>query len=64
MFSGSKCAERWIDINFWSHQVSLHLVDDLDVSDPTNSVDSDAVPGPTFWFDLGLSQIGRHSAIG
>ena len=24
--------------------MSLHLVDDLDVSDPTNSVDSDAVP--------------------
>ena len=24
--------------------MSLHLVDDLEVSDPTNSVDSDAVP--------------------
>ena len=39
-----RSAERWIDINFWGHQVSLHLVDDLEVSDPTNSVDSDAVP--------------------
>ena len=39
-----RSAERWVDINFWRHQVSLHLVDDLEVSDPTNSVDSDAVP--------------------
>ena len=42
--SVGRTAERWVDINFWGHQVSLHLVDDLDVVDPTNSVDSDSVP--------------------
>lgn len=42
--SVGRTAERWVDINFWGHQVSLHLVDDLDVVDPTNNVDSDSVP--------------------
>jgi len=42
--SVGRTAERWVDVNFWGHQVSLHLVDDLAVSDPTNSVDSDDVP--------------------
>lgn len=42
--SVGRTAERWVDINFWNHQVSLHLVDDLVVLDPTNSVDSDSVP--------------------
>ena len=58
--SVGRSAERWVDINFWSHQVSLHLVDDLEVSDPTNSVDSDSVPVRHFglildwadWHDL------------
>ena len=42
--SVGRTAERWVDINFWSHQVSLHLVDDLDIVDSTNSVDADSVP--------------------
>ena len=58
--SVGRSAERWVDINFWSHQVSLHLVDDLEVSDPTNRVDSDSVPVRHFglildwadWHDL------------
>ena len=48
-----RTAERWVDINFWGHQVSLHLVDDCAVSDPTNSVDSDAVPVRHFGLILG-----------
>ena len=39
-----RSASRWVDINFWDHQVSLHLVDDLAEPEPTNSVDSDSVP--------------------
>lgn len=31
--SVGRTADRWVDINFWSHQVSLHLVDDLDIVD-------------------------------
>ena len=40
-----RTAPRWIDINFWGHQVSLHLVDREDEAhEHTNSVDSDIVP--------------------
>jgi len=33
-----------MDVNFWGHQVSLHLVETTVVEDPTNSVDADDVP--------------------
>jgi uncharacterized protein len=39
-----RMSDRWIDVNFWGHQVSLHLVDTMVVEEPTNSVDSDDVP--------------------
>ena len=39
-----RTAERWVDINFWEHQVSLHLVDTDLQSNPTNDVDADQVP--------------------
>ena len=40
-----RTAPRWIDVNFWGHQVSLHLVDrDDQETEHTNSVDSDTVP--------------------
>lgn len=40
-----RTAPRWIDINFWGHQVSLHLVDRNDKEiEHTNAVDSDTVP--------------------
>ncbi len=42
--SMGRSAERWVDINFWSHQVSLHLVDDCSEIEHRNSVDSDSVP--------------------
>ena len=41
-------AERWVDLQFFGHQVSLHLVDRGAVAPPTNPVDGDDVPVPHF----------------
>jgi hypothetical protein len=40
-------AERWIDFNFFGHQISAHLVDALE-DVPTNSVDGESVPARHF----------------
>ena len=40
-------AERWIDFNFFGHQISAHLVDDLQ-SVATNPVDGESVPSRHF----------------
>lgn len=37
-------AERWIDFDFFGHQLSAHLVDDPAQLTPTNAVDGDRVP--------------------
>jgi hypothetical protein len=39
-----RSAERWIDFNFFGHQISAHLVDEDITKDPHNSVDGDNVP--------------------
>ena len=39
---------RWIDLDFFGHQVTLHLVDEHDAAPPTNPVDGDAVPASHF----------------
>ncbi|MEM6817680.1 MAG: VOC family protein [Pseudomonadota bacterium] len=41
-------ASRWVDLDFFGHQVTLHLVDANDVSDHHNDVDSDRVPASHF----------------
>ena len=41
--SVGRTAERWIDISFWGHQVSLHLIDDSSTPEH-NVVDGDNVP--------------------
>ncbi len=38
-----RSAERWVDFDFHGHQLSVHLVEDLDGVD-TNEVDGDQVP--------------------
>ena len=43
-----RTAARWIDLNFFGHQVTLHLVDDDDDGVPENRVDGDAVPARHF----------------
>jgi extradiol dioxygenase family protein len=42
-----RSAERWIDYDFFGHQLSVHLVDSSEEV-ATNSVDGDAVPARHF----------------
>ncbi|MCH7980599.1 MAG: VOC family protein [Proteobacteria bacterium] len=46
--SVGRTAARWIDLNFFGHQLSLHLVDEHDGRVDTNSVDGDNVPARHF----------------
>lgn len=51
-------AERWIDFDFWGHQLSAHLAEEEEGPVPTNPVDGDAVPARHFgailpWADWG-----------
>jgi uncharacterized protein len=39
-----RCAPKWIDFNFFGHQLSLHLRPDECTAARTNEVDGDAVP--------------------
>lgn len=43
-----RTASRWTDLNFFGHQVTLHLVDDDGSNPVTNPVDGDAVPSRHF----------------
>ncbi len=43
-----RTAERWIDLDFFGHQLSLHLVEDHDGGVETNPVDGDNVPARHF----------------
>jgi len=43
-----RTASRWIDLNFFGHQVTLHLVDGSDGAAPVNPVDGDSVPARHF----------------
>ncbi len=43
-----RTASRWVDLDFFGHQVTLHLVDELESVSATNPVDSDKVPARHF----------------
>ena len=43
-----RTAERWIDLDFYGHQVTLHLVEDNGEASASNPVDGDAVPARHF----------------
>jgi extradiol dioxygenase family protein len=45
--SKGRTASRWIDLNFYGHQVTLHLVDAGEAA-ATNPVDGDQVPARHF----------------
>ena len=47
-FETGRTASRWIDLNFYGHQVTLHLVDDNDADIARNPVDGDDVPARHF----------------
>lgn len=44
---------RWIDFDFFGHQISAHLVDQPPAPEPTNQVDGKAVPVRHFGAVLG-----------
>lgn len=41
-------SDRWIDFNFFGHQLTAHLVTDTDAGIPSNEVDGKAVPARHF----------------
>lgn len=43
-----RTAARWVDLDFFGHQVTLHLVEDDDGWRASNPVDGDAVPARHF----------------
>lgn len=47
--------ERWIDLDFYGHQVTLHLVDDELAAADTNAVDGDNVPASHFGVVLSMA---------
>ena len=47
-FGTGRTASRWIDLNFYGHQVTLHLVDEDDRTTGHNAVDGEAVPARHF----------------
>ncbi|MDH5675542.1 MAG: isochorismatase family protein [Myxococcales bacterium] len=52
-----RSAERWIDFDFWGHQISAHLVaEDALAQAPTNPVDGDQVPARHFGVILPRAQ--------
>jgi hypothetical protein len=52
--SKGRTASRWIDLNFFGHQVTLHLVDDTAITSDTNPVDGDSVPARHFGVVLAM----------
>ena len=53
--SKGRTASRWIDLNFFGHQVTLHLVDEGHAVAPTNPVDGDSVPARHFGIVLKMA---------
>ncbi|MEM6514347.1 MAG: VOC family protein [Pseudomonadota bacterium] len=47
-FDTGRTASRWIDLDFYGHQVTLHLVDDPQAVTGHNPVDGDDVPARHF----------------
>jgi extradiol dioxygenase family protein len=47
--------ERWLDIDFYGHQITAHLVDSVEAV-PRNAVDGDQVPARHFGAILSLDE--------
>ena len=52
--SKGRTDRRWIDLNFFGHQVTLHLVQDMTAAARTNPVDGDHVPSRHFGVVLSM----------
>lgn len=57
-----RTASRWIDLDFFGHQVTLHLVDGGDDAAATNPVDGDDVPSRHFGVILPRQEWERLAA--
>ncbi len=55
-FDTGRTASRWIDLDFFGHQVTLHLVDEAEGGPPTNPVDGDSVPARHFGVVLAMEE--------
>ena len=51
-----RTASRWIDLNFFGHQVTLHVVDAPATAVTTNHVDGDSVPARHFGVVLNMPE--------
>lgn len=51
-----RSAERWVDFDFFGHQLTVHLVDARDAVAPTNAVDGEDVPASHFGVVLTIAQ--------
>lgn len=49
-----RAASRWLDLDFFGHQVTLHLVDAGAAEAPTNPVDGESVPARHFGIVLDM----------
>lgn len=58
-----RSAERWVDLNLFGHQISLHLIDGEDLNSATNTVDGDQVPTLHFGCVLDWTTWERHYAV-
>lgn len=60
-------AERWIDFDFFGHQITAHLIDAPEPGTPTNPVDGKAIPARHFgvildWDDWHTLAMRLHNA--
>ena len=55
-FAKGRCAERWIDLDFRGHQLTLHLVDTTEPAPRENAVDGDRVPARHFGLVLEMTE--------
>lgn len=54
--SEGRASERWVDFDFFGHQISCHLADETTPAPAVNPVDGDAVPVPHFGVILELPE--------
>lgn len=54
-----RTSRRWIDLDFFGHQVTLHLVDKALAANATNPVDGDKVPARHFGLVLDMADWTR-----
>ena len=49
-----RTSDRWTDLDFFGHQVTLHLTNEENFRPPTNPVDGDKVPARHFGMVLDM----------